>query len=235
MVPVQYKNMVNAADIRNLTVKPATLEDLASIHDRIKAHAWDAPVNGSRFNPRLAEDPTKIMMYRKEQDLRTALGELRVLRNGGSGSVGNAWLRYFLKDLDPERIAQNLRALTKHQRGYLPSKELSAFVVDEAYRGEVVYREFGNGRPAQYFVDRLVEESAREGVRTLFTLTRKPAVFMSLGFREITVPEHLAGKGYSSKMVIPQELLAECEKCVLQHNCSEIVMYIDIPSYHPRT
>ncbi len=65
-------------------------------------------------------------------------------------------------------------------------------------------------------VRRLIRESAKYGVRRVFTLTYKPGFFQTLGFHMITKDD------------LPPKVWKECIDCPKFPNCDEIAMTRDI-------
>ena len=222
------KNNVNL-----LRVEPATIEDIAAVEARIRKYSWNPPGENGRTDFSALVDPDRCMLYRSTEDLEKVLPDLRVLKNGTSESVGNGWLRYFLKPQDPNRVPENLRELVVQQNSYIPAAELCSFVVDEEFRLKAVDLGVFGYSPSKYFIDRIVEELQGKGIQTLFALSRKPEVFENLGFAKVAVPSHLQGR-YDAKMITPLDLKTECNNCILRP-CPEVPIVIPVNDYRSAT
>ena len=231
-------------NVNKLRVEPATIDDLVAIHARVLEYSFDLPGENGKPNILARLNPNRTVLYRDMEELTAVLPYMRVLRNGTPESVGNGWLRYFGKPKDVESLSEHPRvqALAMQQNSYLPGVELCTWIVDEGYRSKEVNPEIFRVSPAQYFIDRIVEELQSQkvdgqNIKSLFVLAARPEVFERLGFERVSIPKNMRGrKGeplYDEKTITPLDLKTECDECKKYGPCREVPLLINVPEYRP--
>ncbi len=71
------------------------------------------------------------------------------------------------------------------------------------------YQKGGQGRA---LVEFLIKKAEKMAIQRLFVLTRAPEFFMKMGFSP------------TSKALLPEKVLKDCDDCVRQHSCDEVAL-----------